>query len=382
MAFKGAPGTSDKEVEQYLHENVGDFRPNWQSLYLDLMTMGEAGALAQITKKQGLQQISKWMRRNLTRPASKVTSGMSEIRPMTSGEKTAYKSLAKSIHQSPERFLRPVSELELHPSVAVQRASGELEEIYGSFNRVTDKAKFNLTAFAEKANIDPTKASTTFFHEVGHAMQKETGMNVPFISQNAREIHMQLFADDLERLASRTKGTVSDELVESVFDDTWSKTQQLLAGQELSAGEVASRIRNLRVNETNLRSRNPNYERMPRGSDDVMDYFSQFEIDPFEQIVKDLGGEMFERKSFGSLSEMKKGDYLDIPDVGRVRYDAPGVYGNPKWHQLTVDDPGSVVHKATFISTDESLATATQKAQDMLKKYIEGAAKRTEDFNF
>jgi len=378
MAFKGAPGTSDKEIDKYLKENIGDFRPNWQSLYFDLMGMGaEFGMVSQISKTEGVKQLSKGLKRYLqpsnamTRETFMKLGGTAEeaipqvARKLTPEKKVAFRAMTKGIRQAGKRFLDPVSELELHPQIFTENdTTGRFAEIFGSFNRDTGRVRLNFEALGRRSKIDPGKAKNTLFHEFGHAMQKETGMSDSIdslIGSSAREMHMQLFADDLERIAQKG-GKLSDELIEDIFADTWDKTQQLKAGG-VGNRDLANRIQNQRINDFSLKGRNPDFDTAYKASDEMMRYFEADIVDFIDEFESSFGKHDYE------LTKYKKGDIIDMPEVGKVRYDAPGVYGKKDWHQLTIDDLSSPAHKATFISTDSSMKTAVKKALETVKKF-------------
>lgn len=387
MAFQSS--VTDKEVEDYLHENVGDFRPDWQSLYFDLVGMGaEFGMMSQISKTEGVKQLSKGLKKYLqpsdamTRKAFMKYGGSAEevipqvTRKLTPEQKTAFRAMTRGVRQASEKFLNPVSKLELHPRVYVRSEyPGEsINEIFGSYNRGTDKIELNFEALAKRSKRDPGKAKNTLFHEMGHAMQKETGISDSFVSSSAREMHMQLFADDLERI-SQKGGKLSDELIEDIFADTWDKTQQLKAGG-VGTRDLANRIHNQRMNDFNLREMNPDFDTSYKASDEMMRYFEADVVDFIGEFKSSFGKHDYE------LTKYKVGDMIDVPGVGKVKYDAAmePFEGKGLLHQYTIQE--GPAKGATIGSYKEGFDELIKIASEKTKQFAEGMKFKLEDFDF
>lgn len=216
MAFEaGAVGTSDREIKDYLHKNVGDFRPDWQSLYFDLMGFAGMGGVADIAKKTAVKALAHDFK-NILRTSGLAGHGETLIE-LPSNVTKAFRNVIKGTRRAPQELLDPVKDIFLEPYIPGS---------YGQFNRGSKEIALNLDAFAKSVlKGDLNRPFVTLFHELGHGLQKQKGLTGT-VPDQLREVHMEIFGDELATLTG--KGTDLDmQVVEKIYDSTYEKARQV-----------------------------------------------------------------------------------------------------------------------------------------------------------
>ncbi len=158
------------------------------------------------------------------------------------GQAEAFRATQKGTRQLPKGFLKPVKEINLYDITKMDFSKGQRLESFGTFDRITDIVNLNLNELAKRSLVDPTKAKNTLFHEVGHALQKRTGLSDKY-GTTVREIHMQMFADSLEMTAKGEK--ISSKILAEVFKRTWEEAKVAESSGETSL-QVSKMIRERR----------------------------------------------------------------------------------------------------------------------------------------
>lgn len=262
MAFQGTKGTSDKEIEAYLHKNIGDFRPDWQSLYFDLVGMGEMGGLAEIAKKDAVKILTK-----------SYKDLIGTVKPEYAGAAgQMLSSITRNMRRLPQEFLDTFKKLQVE-----RKVSG----VFGSYNDALSRVRLSADQLIQRTTEDTTKGFNTFAHEVGHAKQYE--MSLGNLDTNLKELHMHLFSDELEKYMKYNPGKVTNESINEIFSNTFTAAKKM-DEQGVSRGILSKQIAENRAGT----AINPSIE-----------YETAFDVTKsinqnLDDVVKSLGGEMLE----------------------------------------------------------------------------------------
>lgn len=340
MGFQGS--VTDEQIKDYLHKNVGDFRPDWQSLYFDLMGMGELGALAEIAKPAAVKSIS---------TAYKAMRGSVKPEYLEAAD-TMFRHLSKGIRRAPQELLDPVENITL---------KRKLPGAFGNYDPTTRSIRISADQLAQRTVVDPSKGYNTLFHELSHSEQWGRGLE-KFYNDQIREIHAQYFSDTLEGVMKSKGGQLSMEDVNKVFKETLVDAKEIY-DQGASVWDVAQEVQTRRGSGTPLGGLESNTSLQT----------SKLVNQDLKELVGNLGGEMFE-------STYKPGDMIDVPGVGKVRYDAnkSWVEGGDPLHQYTIQE--GPARGATIGSYKEGLEELTRKALETVKKFSEKFKFESTDF--
>lgn len=327
---------SDEEIKKHLHERVGDFRPGWRELYLDLFSFGTEGALAQISKTEAVKGMTTGVKAFIKQ--SLAAGAKYGLAPH---QKETVRRTIRSIRRAPQEVLDPLSKAEIK-TMGGPAGQLDLEKGIIRFDPTTKTSPYEVVGH-ELAHVEdllmPGRRLRPGVSEVElgaiEARAYEAGPRIGSLLKSGK-VDYKAFKDELEQ---------AGEFASAVFGRSPLKSD-VVDFYRAKAGEIAKR--------------------------------TKLDEDPvgLANLVRKLGGEVLEMEGRlpKTLKGFKKGDIIDMPGVGKVRYDAPEAYGKKGWHQLTVDDPISPAHKATFISTDPSMETAIEKALKTVEKFSKGGS--------
>jgi len=151
MGFQGAPGTSNKEIKAYLHKNVGDFRPNWESLYFDLLGFGEMGGLmGAISKKAAVKSLAKGGKSWLKTVEEEFPFAL-DLAKKTIGK------FIRGTRRLPQEILDPLEKVEFK-SMGTVKGRVNIPKATLQLNPTTLPKKVYNTLGHEVAHIDDLKA--------------------------------------------------------------------------------------------------------------------------------------------------------------------------------------------------------------------------------
>lgn len=301
MAFKGAPGTSNEEIKEYLHKNVGDFRPDWQSMYLDLVGAGEltglGQGLAKIAKPAAIKQLSKGLKQYIE---DYTAHGFTDIE----GVGNVFRRLTRAIRRTPQELLDPLESVHFR---AKEGAHGYVS--------IPEKS------LSIAPGVRPEKVYSTLGHELVHIEDLK-----PYWKQGKQSLPM----------------SIADKLEERAY------TSMEAVGSLLQKGKM--------------------------NFDDFITTINQ----DLDDLIRNLGGETTELFA----KEMKPGQLIDVPGVGKVKYDAAmePFEGYGIMHQYTIQE--GAAKGATIATKEPGMDALIKSAVDKTKQFAEGAKLRLKDFDF
>lgn len=331
MAFQSS--VTDEQIEDYLHTNVGDFRPDWESLYFDLVGMGEMVGLAQISKRAATKMLAKDFKKILSNKS--VNAPLAEIPKSEIG---VFRNIIKGVRKAPKEILDPISEIHLKPELS--DALGRT--FFGRYGTKKKDVGLGMASLKRRAEGgDLAKAINTLYHELGHGMQDRAGLLASH-SRGFIEAHAEDFAYNVES-ALKTGKPLNMDFLQSIYAEGFDRVTSE-AKKGYNYGVIRSQTKAKR-NVGNL-----------------------------GDLVEQLGGETF------FSQEYKVGDMIDVPGVGKVKYDADQAWfeGGKPFHQYTIQE--GPARGATIGSYVEGLEELTEKALETVKKFSEGFHLKDIDF--